>query len=138
MERTNEDIVAAIQSGDRDLLLVLWEQNRGLIYIKARRMMSVIRTCRRADIDMDDLMQAGFLGLSAAVERFDPSIGNKFLTVLDMTLQTAFANETGYRTMKQRNDPLNIAVSLDAPPGNGSDCESYADIVLADIVEDPL
>lgn len=56
--------------------------------------------------------------------------GGSFLTWFGFFLQTAFAEETGYRTQRQRRDPLRGAVSLDDPvPGTD-------DLLLSDTVAD--
>lgn len=59
-------------------------------------------------------MQAGFLAVLDAVERFDPEREDgSFLSVLRLTLKSQFAEESGIRTSKR--DALNYAESMDAP-----------------------
>ena len=48
---TNEELVAAVQAGDHDALLKLWEQVRRLMLKQARRWACV------GGLEVDDLMQ---------------------------------------------------------------------------------
>lgn len=110
---TNEELALAIQAGERERLVELWEQVRKLVYLRAVRVRLALGNDRLADLD--DLMQAGFLGLLAAVERYDPDGGYQFTTLLGYTLKTAFAEATDWRTEKQRQNPMHRAASLDQP-----------------------
>lgn len=127
---TNEELAAAVQAGDRDKLPELWERVERLVWKQAYRVRSALGDGRIAD--MDDFMQAGFLGLLAAVERYDPAAGLKLTTYLGPALKTAFAEATGWRTEKQRNDPSRNALSLDEP----MDSEDSGGDTRGDLVAD--
>ena len=71
---TNEEMAARIQAGEKELLAPLWEQNRGLLYQRARRYEALGRL---HGLDCDDLMQCAFLALSKAVEGFQEEKGYK-------------------------------------------------------------
>lgn len=73
--------------------------------------------CERAGIELDDLLQYGFLALRDAVEAYDPERGYKLLTYIRYPLQNRFHDATGIRGNRKR-DPLNLAVRLDAPIGD--------------------
>jgi len=124
---TNEELVAQIQSGARDKIPELWNQVEKFVSQQAGK-----RT-RQLDgfggITQEDLYQAGFLALIAAVDSFDPAAGSSFINWLAKALKTAFAEAAGYRS--QRRDMLNFAVELDAP---SSETE---DLALADSIADP-
>lgn len=64
---------------------------------------------------MEDLVQAGYLGLVAAVDDFDPAGGYSFLTALSNHLKTAFNEACGTRYKRLAKDPIHRALSLDVP-----------------------
>ncbi len=129
----NEELAAAIQAGDDSKTLELWEQVRRLAYQRAHRVVYALEDDRIANID--DLMQAAFLALLDAVERFNPEAGYAFSTVYVNCLKTAFAEATGYRTAAGRNDPMRYADSLNRTITNDSDGSQTA---LLELVPDPL
>ena len=124
----NEQLVELVQAGDRDALLQLWEQVRRLVWKYANRW----AVYGGNGVEVEDLMQAGFIAVLRAVETFDGSSGAKFTTYLDPLLKTEFSIATGQRTRKQQMDPLQSALSIDMPLT--ADAE---DFTLADTLEDP-
>ncbi|MBR6208902.1 MAG: sigma-70 family RNA polymerase sigma factor [Oscillospiraceae bacterium] len=109
---TNEELVLEIQAGRTELFAELWENVRGFVaYLAARRMMYVQDV---AAVEIDDLIQAGFLGLVAAVKAFDPEAGS-FLACLKLHLKRAFNNACGVGWERVARDPIHTAQSLDAP-----------------------
>ena len=79
---SNEEIIAAINAGEnrQQLMLALWQQNAGLINHTARRF--------RSRLDWDDIMQAAYIGLDAAVRRYNPAAG-LFATFFPYWVQSA-------------------------------------------------
>ena len=67
---TNEELVIESQNGNSAALNVLCEQNRGLVANIARGFRG----------EIDDLFQAGMMGLIEASARFDPERGARFTT----------------------------------------------------------
>lgn len=112
---TNEELVEQIQTGDRSLLLELWGQVSGLVCKRATYTLSAVRALGHSAVDHDDLMQAGFVAMVDAVERFNPDLGYKFSTLFVMCLKTAFSEATGCRSEKNKRDPIHTAGSLDRP-----------------------
>lgn len=122
---TNEDLAVRIQAGERERLPELWDRVERFAAQQARR------TARAAGpgTDWEDLYQCGYLALAEAVEDYNRDRG-AFLTWFGFFLQTAFAEETGYRTQRQRRTSAG-AISLDDPvPGTD-------DLLLSDTVADP-
>lgn len=72
MTRT-ESLIQKAQSGDRDAMEVLVEENAGLIWAVTRRFLS-------RGTEADDLYQLGCLGFLKAVEGFDLQYGTQFST----------------------------------------------------------
>ena len=124
---SNEDTVALIQAGERERMTALWEQNLGLVKKKAHYIMSTMEI--NCGVEFNDLVNAGYLALAAAVETYKPGSA-KFTTWFGYYLQTVFAESAGYRTQKGKKDPMKSAFSLD-------NSVSDADGQLSDVVPDP-
>lgn len=60
---------------------------------------------------------------------YDPTAGVVFSTWLKYYLKTAFAEATGYRTQKGRQEPLNNYLSLDTPLTDDADSDNLMDVV---------
>lgn len=114
---SNEDLAVQIQQGREDLYPDLWEQVRRFVAQQARRRFQA--TAGFGGVEIDDLIQSGYLAMVDAVGRFDPAAECSFLTVLDFCLKTAFAAAGGYRTSKR--DMLDNCLELDAPTGEDQD-----------------
>ena len=121
----NEELVVLIQAGDRDRIVELWHQVRRMVYKQAARWAGLGGTT------IEDLTQAGFIAMLRAVDSFDPSRGTKFSTHLFQRLRAELSAATGYSYKTSWLDPLQNAVSLDAP------LEDSEDATLADFIPDP-
>lgn len=124
--QTNEEIVSAIQAGNRDAIPLLYQQCYGFIRQHALRWARA--WSRRTDFDCDDLTQCGYIALCEAVKGYQEQRGG-FLGYLLFFLQSEFAKCAGCRTPAQARAPLNHATSLDAPIRKDD-----ADITLGDIL----
>lgn len=110
---SNEEMVAAIQAGQTELLPQLWENIEKLISWRANRFLAMLHAADLChDIESGDLINSGYFAVLAAVKTYNPE-QSKFTSWLLQYLQTAFAEATGYRTEKQRSDPLRYALSMD-------------------------
>ena len=121
----NEELAAMAQAGDREALLKLWTQVRRMVYQQAMRWAGVGGTT------LEDLEQAGFIAMLRAVDSYDPSRGTKFSTHLFQRLRAELSAATGYNSKRSWFDPLQSAVSLDAP------LTDEEDATLADFIPDP-
>ena len=122
--------MALIQAGERDKLSELWAGVERLVTMLARR--RLILSAGFGGVELNDLVNAGYLAMVAAVDNFDPAAGCKFTTYMDFYLKTAFAEAGGYRTKRRALDPIQRARSLDAPLGDEEDGAT-----LGDLQEDP-
>lgn len=124
---TNEALALAIQGG-RDLWAELWEQVERFIYQLVCSIYNKQRgACQRAGVELEDLLQCGFLALRDAVKAYDPKTGYKLLAFIKYPMQNHINALLGRRG---KADPLNESVSLDElMPG-------AEDLTLADSVED--
>ena len=80
---TNEQLCMLAQSGDKWAASRLIEVNRRFIYQAIHEITSSLSTkhlLSACGIETDDLIQAGRIGLWKAIDGYDPSSGNKFLT----------------------------------------------------------
>lgn len=124
---SNEELVVAIQAGE-NRMDELWGQVREFIVKQAYRIMPAL--AGRVDIELDDLIQSGYLALAAAVASYKPG-GAAFLTFLQYHLKTAFAETTHFRSSRNQREAKCTPVSLDAPIG-GEDA-----LTLGECVQDP-
>lgn len=73
---SNEQLCLLYQKGDKEALSLLTIKNERLLYWRANK----YNKRYNHKLDIDDLVQYGFLGLMKAVERFDISKGFSFTT----------------------------------------------------------
>ena len=124
---SNEELVMLVKSGERDMMELWWRVRNLVITLAKRRVDAFGEQC---GVDLDDLVQSGFIGFLYAVEAFDPAKGYKFTTYLTRPLQTEFNRYTGRLTSKR--DPLNGGcTSLDVAVGD----EGITPLI--DLLEDP-
>lgn len=116
---TNEEWAIEIQAG-RAGYGELWEQVNKFIRQQAHRYFTLhAGTCAHAGVELDDLIQCGFMALQDAVRAFDPEAGYTLLTYMKYPLLNHFRVACGVRTA--RRDPLNNCASLDKPVGDEGD-----------------
>ena len=120
-----------IQQGHNELLPELWEQKQRLIAMLAAKFFTVISAGRAAPggVEVDDLVQCGFLAMVEAVAVHNPELGS-FNTILHYYLKKHFNQAIG-RTEKQRREPLNNCASLDIP------INEDGEETLLDFIPDP-
>lgn len=123
------EIAMAAQRG-RAGLLELWETVQRFAYDKAYRWQRA--SAGRGGATLEDLMQCAFLALTDAVKTWKSESGT-FLTWYGLQLKSVFTAATGQRTQRDRQEPLDRALSLDAPLTDSEE-DSFT---LADILEDP-
>ena len=73
---SNEQIVEQFQLGNQNALAALVDKNQGLVRSRA----SYFFRSHGNDLDLEDLVQSGMLGMIRAAEKFDLSLGYKFTT----------------------------------------------------------
>ena len=116
---SNEELVAVIQAGATERMGELWEQVRRFVIQQARR----VPLEGRADVELDDLIQSGYLALVDAVANYKPEQG-AFLTVLGYRLRSQFAIATRFRSARQQRETLAGALSLDAPVSSDANADT--------------
>ncbi|MGO3017573.1 MAG: sigma-70 family RNA polymerase sigma factor [Anaerococcus sp.] len=73
---TNEEIVEKFQDGNQNALGALVDKNQGLVRSRA----SYFYRSHGNDLELEDLVQSGMLGMIRAAEKFDLTLGYKFTT----------------------------------------------------------
>lgn len=126
---SNEELVAAIKDGVTERMGELWERVEKLVKWKAKRVMTVLEGRPGCGVEFEDLYQSGYLAMVEAVNTYDPAAGGTFSTWLMYHLKSVFAEMTGYRTQKGRQEPLNNYLSLDTPLTDDSDSNNLMDVV---------
>ncbi len=126
---TNDELAIAIQNGNTDQICQLCEQCKGFVYKEACRWTAAFSY--RPDIELEDLTQSAFFAILEAVQRFNPEKGT-FITLLSMTLKTAFSECYGVRTKAAQLNPLNSSISLDAPVSGSAE----NDLCFGDTIQD--
>ena len=109
---TNEELATLIQRGRSDLYVELWQQVRRFVVDMAFRRLR--RVVRPSEVDVDDLIQSGFIALVDAVSAYDLKRG-AFTTILGYYLRRAFNEACGTRTERAARDPIHKCLSLDDP-----------------------
>ena len=116
---TNEEWAIEIQEGREDYT-ALWEQVRRFVCQQANRYFAMYcGSCTRAGVELDDLIQCGFMALRDAVRAYRPENGYSLLAYMKYPLLNHFRAACGVRTA--RRDPLNNCASLDKPVGDEGD-----------------
>lgn len=122
---TNEELVERIQAGEKDKIGELWEQVHRFVAKQARNTLTEMGCT--GGVTFDDFYNSGFLALLQAVRTFK-SDGKSFLGWLAYYLKTAFAEASGFRTVRDRNDPLRCYASLSFYLGDDKNSGMMSDV----------
>ena len=125
----SSEIAKAVQAGESGTL-ELWIAVRRLALKFAIRWESALDG--QSGMERDDFMQVAFIAMLDAVKSWDSQAGS-FSTWFVIILKGAFTEAAGLRTERERNDPIRVAKSLDAPLTD----DEVDPITLADIIADP-
>ncbi len=123
---SNEELALKVKNGEQGAMLELWKTVHGFVEMQARKR-SRLPVC---SAPFDDLVQAGFLAVVEAAQKYEQGKGYGFLTALDFYLRNYFAKEDGIRGSKR--DALKYASSLDIV----LELEESSGSALVDFVED--
>ena len=125
----SSEIAKAVQAGESGTL-ELW------IAVRRLALKFAIRWERALDgqsgMERDDFMQVAFIAMLDAVKSWDSQAGS-FSTWFVIKIKAFFNEAAGLRTARERNDPIRVAKSLDAPLTD----DEFDPITLADIIADP-
>jgi RNA polymerase sigma factor (sigma-70 family) len=126
----NEELAVRIQNGERCLIADLWQQNIGLLTIKAFRLYDSYRErCASSGVELDDIVQVCYFALCDAVQAFQVDGEYKFTAYIKYPLLKHFRALVGIRSSKR--DPLNQSASLNETIGEDETAERI------DFIADP-
>lgn len=128
---SNEELAQRIQAGESGLVAELWERNKGLFSLLARKYYNrKEELCKSRGVALEDLEQCGYFAMLEAVEDYSPESGYKFTSFVRFHALNQYNGIMGLRTQRQAKEPLNTAEALETPlPGE-------EDITLLDSLED--
>ena len=129
MDDVNNIVIERVRMGDVSAIDELISRNRGLTAHIANRYKSFIE--RRNDIELDDLMQAGHIGILTAAGAYAPERGAKFSTYAVFFMRKEMRRTLGIRTSKR--DLADYALSLDAPFDDDGDTSLIDTIAANDV-----
>ncbi len=121
------ELAVAIQHGREDLIPALWESVRGFVVLFANRFF-IAYDCSKFSVEADDLIQCGYFALLDALRLYDPDGGANFTTYLLYWLRHSWQDAIG-RARRQRMEPLNDCLSLDAPIDEKDDSSVRYDLI---------
>lgn len=125
----SSEIAKAVQAGEADTF-ELWIAVRRLARKFAIRWANALDG--RGGMEESDFMQVAFIAMLDAVNSWDSQAG-AFTTWFVIILKGAFTEAAGLRTVREKNDPLHSAKSLDAPVTD----ENGEEVECSDIIPDP-
>ena len=110
-DMTNEELILKYKEGDKNVLVQILQQNKGLIYMVANR----FRWYCTGPIDLDDLVQEGNIGLLLAVDKYKFDIDHqaKFSVYAYYWIKQRIYKYLKYKGKKS------IEVSLSTDTGEG-------------------
>lgn len=129
-ELEDHTLVENVRAGDERSLEALLARYRKFARSKAR-------TYFLAGSDKEDVVQEGMIGLFKAIRDFDPAQATPFRAFAELCIsrQILTAIKTANR---QKHQPLNSSVSLDAPAyGDDRNDSSVGDNLIASTLADP-
>lgn len=130
-ELEDHDLVALAKTGDERAIEVLLSRYRNFARSKARSYFL-------AGSDKEDVVQEGMIGLFKAIRDYEAETGTPFRAFAELCIsrQILTAIKTANR---QKHQPLNTSVSLDAPAyGDDSRDRSVGDNLVAPTIHDPI
>ena len=126
---TNEELAIKIQGGEYACLPLLWEQIKLFMCHHCNRFyMFNEKACISAGVQLDDLQQESYFAMLEAVQAYNLDSGYRFMTFLNYPLKNILNTIVGYRTITQRKNTLNHAVSIEKPVTD--------DLILGDTIPD--
>ena len=94
---TNEQLATFIkQGGNEELIPILWERIRKLMYMKSDRVYSALQSrFNQCGVEVWDLKQSCYTAFLKALEGYKPESGNKFTAYLSYPFRNTVQELTG-------------------------------------------
>lgn len=134
---TNEELAIAIQNGNKNACVQLWEQVQHWVMKCAYSYYNKLKQSEREYIpDAQDFISEGYTAMIEAVKYYSPEKKYKFITYLSKTLKKAFTAVAGLTTTRARNEPLNNCKSLNSPIGTEDEDMEVLDVLPDEAAQD--
>ena len=129
--KTDEDLVAIIKSGDKCALEYLMNRYRELVNIKVSKYYII-------GAERDDIVQEGLIGLFKAIKCYKSDQQNSFKSFANMCVERQLI--TAIKTSnRQKHMPLNSYLSLNMSAyDEESDDTEVMEVFNSTLIEDPL
>lgn len=133
---TNEQLAEFIKQGGNDELIpILWERIRKLMYMKAAKVYCALKSrFNRCGHDLCDLRQNCYWVFLRAIEGYSAESGCRFTSYLSCPFRNVVSRMTGGLTCKEKQEPLNSCISLDQPLNE--ETEEQENLTLAETIAD--
>lgn len=130
IEKTDEELAAAYQSGDAAAADAIIERYKTTVRILARQLYLV-------GGDRDDLLQEGMVGLFKAVRTFDPGHESSFHSYAELLISRQLYSAI-MASRRHKHQPLNDSISLNALQDDQKEDQIFRQMGSADSPEQIL
>ena len=128
---TNEELVKQIQNGEREYIEQLWEQVADLVrYLADKHLLKYPSHYQQYH---EDMVQQSYFYFLKAIEGYQEEKGS-FTSYLSYYVRNAFNEVLQGRSIRQQNEPLNNALSVDLPLSDTEDL-TLAEMLIDDTAE---
>lgn len=117
---SHEILIADIQRGQKERLPELWGTVRNFAARQANRRLAAYRANNTdCAVDVEDLLQEGFVAMVEAADTFKAGGRMSFLGWWNFRLKTAFNDALGVRSKRTLNEPVHQCAQLSQPVAEG-------------------
>lgn len=128
---SNEELVKRIQEGQREYIPQLWEQVVDFVrYLADKHLLKYPLHYQQYH---EDMVQQAYFSFLKAIEGYQEEKGS-FTSYLSYYVRNAFNEVLQGRSIRQQNEPLNNALSVDLPLSDTEDL-TLAEMLIDDTAE---
>lgn len=129
-EMSDEDLVNASKSGDKNALEYLINKYKELVNMKVSKYFII-------GAEKEDIIQEGLIGLYKAIKSYSENKQNSFKTFANMCIERQLITAIK-SSNRQKHMPLNSYLSLNESAYENDEETSFFDIFDSHQIEDPL
>ena len=126
---TDEQLVLMAREGSETAEEILIEKYKGLVRMKAKAYFIV-------GAETEDVVQEGMIGLIKAIRKFDPEREAGFKTFASTCINNQIIKAIR-KAEREKNQPLNDAISLNDQVGGKEEGLTVGDILRASLSDEP-
>ncbi len=126
---TDEQLVLMAREGSETAEEILIEKYKGLVRMKAKAYFIV-------GAETEDVVQEGMIGLIKAIRKFDPEREAGFKTFASTCINNQIIKAIR-KAEREKNQPLNDAISLNDQVGGKEEGLTIGDILRASLSDEP-